>query len=557
MDFSSIWNSVSSAQAAVQKTVNDSKATENVSEAFSFLKNVTQDALLGGSEGKLDPEELNMTFITPRIIIMGLPSSEIWIKGGYHIDHAAAYLKTKFAGKFMLWNMSEKLYDYTKFNNNVLEFNFPGYAAAPLPLVFSMCDSLHGWLNADSQNVAIVHCLSGTGRSVSTVATYLSWAGLAPSPHRALQHISKVMKKPLSNLLIPSQQRYLGYFSQLLEGKEPQNELRCLQRVIIKGIPAFENDGSCRPYLQIFKDAKLLYTSTGKSHLDDGLRWYTQQDDTIFFPVNQVLEGDILIRIRHYSRQGKRISMMRFGFYTGFLEPGPIRLTKHEIDGACDSDKFPDDFFVDLSLSAVPDEQGQPTQGTLPTEFWTMVSQRKEPSQVHSSSFTLLGGDDDVDVEVKNQDEAVSTFTPATNQGDNSNPDSKKDEATSNVKALEGESEPEQASLEDLERYLRGLGDSQSPEGAVTTEDVSHPTALDSDDELLHELTQLQKSSNSGTDSDIEGMGSDLEGLDMEAALAQLNASDDEAQENADDDDFARAMAEVLQGDDDDDNVLP
>lgn len=32
----------------------------------------------------------------------------------------------------------------------------------------------------------------------------------------------------------------------------------------MSGIPRMDSEGGCRPYLQVFKDAKLLFTSTGR-----------------------------------------------------------------------------------------------------------------------------------------------------------------------------------------------------------------------------------------------------------------------------------------------------
>jgi hypothetical protein len=41
-------------------------------------------------------------------------------------------------------------------------------------------------------------------------------------------------------------------------------------------------------------------------------RWYNESDSSILFPVDLVLEGDILIRVRHLTHDGKRLSMLRF-----------------------------------------------------------------------------------------------------------------------------------------------------------------------------------------------------------------------------------------------------
>jgi hypothetical protein len=40
-----------------------------------------------------------------------------------------------------------------------------------------MCTSIENWLQADPQNVAIVHCLTGKGRTATVLASVLCWLG--------------------------------------------------------------------------------------------------------------------------------------------------------------------------------------------------------------------------------------------------------------------------------------------------------------------------------------------------------------------------------------------
>ena len=113
----------------------------------------------------------------------------------------------------------------------------------------------------------------------------------------------------------------------------------------MNGIPKFEDmkgDGAaasqgCRPYLQIFKNAKLIYTTTGR---DKVLRSYSAADNSILFPVGLVLDGDILVRVRHLDRAMNRVSMLRFGFHTGYILPGNTRFTKTELDGAARDKRY-------------------------------------------------------------------------------------------------------------------------------------------------------------------------------------------------------------------------
>lgn len=52
----------------------------------------------------------------------GAPSSE---KPGNNLDVVASLLHEKHPNRFMVWNFSEEAYDYSKFDNQVLEYKFP------------------------------------------------------------------------------------------------------------------------------------------------------------------------------------------------------------------------------------------------------------------------------------------------------------------------------------------------------------------------------------------------------------------------------------------------
>lgn len=40
--------------------------------------------------------------------------------------------------------------------------------------------------------------------------------------------------------------------------------------------------------------------------------------------------------------------MFRAAFHTGYAPPNVMRLNKSHLDGACDDDRFPDDFYIDV-----------------------------------------------------------------------------------------------------------------------------------------------------------------------------------------------------------------
>jgi hypothetical protein len=82
--------------------------------------------------------------------------------------------------------------------------------------------------------------------------------------------------------------------------------------------------------------------------LSSKLPFVQVMDGTVPFNIEQIIQGDILIRCRHLTFSKKRLSMFRAGFHTGYVPPNILRLSKFQLDGACTDKRFPDDFFLDL-----------------------------------------------------------------------------------------------------------------------------------------------------------------------------------------------------------------
>lgn len=89
------------------------------------------------------------------------------------VDAVAAALARRHGGHFMIWNISEETYDYSLFENQVLEFKFPGHPAPPLGLLIkvslprSLCSQKGRTVAVDS--LASLGCLaSGLTEELST-----------------------------------------------------------------------------------------------------------------------------------------------------------------------------------------------------------------------------------------------------------------------------------------------------------------------------------------------------------------------------------------------------
>ena len=154
----------------------------------------------------------------------------------------ARYLNKYHKERYMIWNLSEKSYDTSIFNDNVIEFKFPGYPAPPLEKLFTLLTSIDNWLNSNKKNVAIIHCQTGKGRTVTCISAYLAWSKYENyTPAKALLHVCKVMNGTIKNLTIPSQTRYLAYLTKILVNRQmPKSNPMTINKIIVKGIPIFE-----------------------------------------------------------------------------------------------------------------------------------------------------------------------------------------------------------------------------------------------------------------------------------------------------------------------------
>ncbi|ETI56450.1 hypothetical protein, variant [Phytophthora nicotianae CJ01A1] len=394
------------------KVVAATAAKEGAVKARKALDAADMDALqrrlsyaLDRSTGEVNLELLNFSYVTENLVAMGFPNMNLGtnrtLLKDNPIDLVAMYLNDKHGGHYMIWNLSEETYDYSYFDNQVLEFNFPGHPAPPLGLVFKICSSIESWLQADEKNLAAVHCLTGKGRTGTVLACYLAWVGQFPNAMESLEYVAEQRQTSVEKLTIPSQRRYIQYFNNVMDGVKPRSSPLLLRRVIINTIPVFgerrvleqakkdssTDDGSetvgvegealtsapteeteeedmietieegCCPYLQIFKGGKLVFTTTWQDMEDGhGIQWASTGDGSVSFNVNCMLQGDILIRCRHLTDAGERVSMFRGAFHTGYIPQGILRLTKAQLDGACSDPRFDQDFFVDLIFADVETE---------------------------------------------------------------------------------------------------------------------------------------------------------------------------------------------------------
>ena len=163
--------------------------TAATSAASKVSASLNMDALqtqFGVDKTKAALEDLGVTYLTPRLLAMGFPSSPT-TKIQSRTDGvavAAALSAAHGTGHVMVWNLSEETYDYALFHNHVVEARFAGLPAPPLGLLARLCAGIESWLAQEPENVAVGASSKTHGRIFPPPArkSYKSPCRSPPSP---------------------------------------------------------------------------------------------------------------------------------------------------------------------------------------------------------------------------------------------------------------------------------------------------------------------------------------------------------------------------------------
>ena len=356
----------------------------------SMLLRKVRKLISQGRERTDDGEfDLDLTYITPRLMAMGLPAEGLTAAYRNPIDDVVGYLEKHHANGFMLYNPSEIAYDTEKFSDQVLNFGFKDHHAPPLALLYTIASSIHGWLAADAANVACIHCRAGKGRTGTIISAYLLFSGLVSSAQEALDYYAymRARRRKGGQVTNPCQRNAVAMFEAVVYRGVPVADFpRRLLRVVLHGLPpALSTSRGFRPYIEVY-DAPggTLLASTRRevSVMEHYLAADGPQtmvidltdvsdadavesvstpaaDDESAPPVLGALQGvaiagDLYLRVLHAAgprtlalRRFPDTYLFRLQAHTAFMEP-VVRLTKAELDDGRKDDRLDDGFEVEL-----------------------------------------------------------------------------------------------------------------------------------------------------------------------------------------------------------------
>ena len=282
-----------------------------------------------------DEYNLDLSYITPRIVAMSLPGEGVHKVYRNSIDSVSKFLNEKHLRSYRVLNLSGVKYDYEKFNNNVFEFTWEDHFPPPIDLLFQACHNMHYWLSVDIDNIVVVNCKAGKGRTGTLICCYFIYSGRMQDPKLALRYYKNKRFTNGGGVTQPSQIRYVKYFSEIFHGRVKTPMILQLNGVQVRTAPHISWNAS-KPIFEIKSGNSIVYTNKKANRERQATFHDSWEDGTVhdieIIQTDLMLQGDVQCYLGHWGVL-KTNKICRFTFNTAFItDKHELVLEKHELD---------------------------------------------------------------------------------------------------------------------------------------------------------------------------------------------------------------------------------
>eukprot|EP00754_Rhynchopus_humris_P004156 Rhum_TRINITY_DN12131_c1_g1::Rhum_TRINITY_DN12131_c1_g1_i1::g.49649::m.49649/K01110/PTEN; phosphatidylinositol-3,4,5-trisphosphate 3-phosphatase and dual-specificity protein phosphatase PTEN len=312
-----------------------------------------------------DGYDLDLTYITPRVIAMGFPSHGA--EGLYRnpVDEVERFFNTKYGGRYRIYNLcSERDYDSeSRFAGAWKCFPFDDHnAPAPIRILCDFIEDVKEFLAKSDQNVVAVHCKAGKGRTGVVLAAYLMATDvLYRDPQAAMTRFASLRTSDGKGVTIPSQQRYVRYWSTVLEkygGTPPPSPPIKIDGITLKG-----GSKGWDLYVVVEEGPERMRGSASQvfdSRPKFGFKTAVAGNGSFSFdlsPYELVVRGDVRFIFKASRRVGSDDHLFHIWLHTCFTADGLHTFPKMQLDRASKDEKhekFKSELTVTITTAPAP-----------------------------------------------------------------------------------------------------------------------------------------------------------------------------------------------------------
>lgn len=217
----------------------------------------------------MNKSELDMTYITSRLIVMSCPTEGIEAAAfGNNIDFIKEAIELKHGKNYRIYNLANKTYRKEKFNAVIdVGTQLSSNKAPPISLMLKMCANIVRFLNENSSNICVINCLDGRSISAIGVCTLMMYCNLIRNVDSCLNlfHVKRGMINltPVQYKYLKDTQKLFACFRNELQVPFLLSPNECiLLSIVLSGVPLFNRmRNGCTPYIEIYNREKKIYTN--------------------------------------------------------------------------------------------------------------------------------------------------------------------------------------------------------------------------------------------------------------------------------------------------------
>eukprot|EP00043_Microstomoeca_roanoka_P008594 m.82677 g.82677 ORF g.82677 m.82677 type:complete len:594 (-) comp14313_c0_seq1:27-1808(-) len=261
-----------------------------------------------------DGFDLDLTYVTNRIIAMSFPSSGARALYRNPIREVARFFKRKHDGHYMIFNCcSERDYNHAIFDNHVDNCPIDDHNVPLMPTMMAFCEKAGKFLQDDPQNVVAIHCKGGKGRTGTMICALMLYCDKFDTAKDSLDYFAMRrtdldVSKKFQGVQTPSQGRYVGYMEEVVRKYNrqlppPVTRVISMIRVVSLLVHPSNSSGAKTLSFDVFCDnAKVFDFDVGQSMGIATVQMLTSPEGNIpiveFDVENLMVHGDVKIKFK-------------------------------------------------------------------------------------------------------------------------------------------------------------------------------------------------------------------------------------------------------------------